>query len=114
MAWAPKVFHLLLTSLSVLRDQYQQLIDKYLTNGARSIPKLIVFNNDIEVGSWGPKPCSIKIGLEKLKEQDPLISKSELHAKKVQLFTQDKGTSIQREITHILDPYYEVELVLCN
>jgi hypothetical protein len=98
----------------VLRDQYQPVIDKYLTNGTRSIPKLIIFNNNIEIGTWGPKPCNIKIELQKMKDKNPLISKSELHAKAVHLYNHDKGISIQREITHILDPYYEPELILCS
>ena len=98
----------------ILRDQYLPIIDRYLTNGSRSIPKLIIFNNDIEVGLWGPKPCNIKLELEKLKHENPLISKSELHARSVTLYTRDKGVSIQREITHILDPYFEAELILCN
>lgn len=98
----------------VLRDQYKPIIDKYLTNGTRSIPKLIIFNNDLEIGTWGPKPCTIKIELQKLVDKNPLISKSEIHARSVQLYNIEKGISIQREITHILDPYYEPELVLCN
>jgi len=42
----------------ILRDEHTDLIDAYLTNGGRSIPKLIVFNpeTDTEFFSWGPRP----------------------------------------------------------
>jgi len=42
----------------VLRDQHEALMDAFLTNGGRSIPKLIVIDNDTQKikSSWGPRP----------------------------------------------------------
>jgi len=42
----------------ILRDENPELMDQYLTNGARSIPKLIALDaNTLEVlGTWGPRP----------------------------------------------------------
>ena len=42
----------------VLRDEYPDLMDAYLTNGARSIPKLVAMTADLQVElfTWGPKP----------------------------------------------------------
>lgn len=42
----------------VLRDENLELMDKYLTNGARSIPKLIALDAETlrEIGTWGPRP----------------------------------------------------------
>jgi hypothetical protein len=41
----------------VLRDDNLPLMDDYLTNGGRSIPKLIRFNEEgEELGTWGPRP----------------------------------------------------------
>ena len=42
----------------VLRDENLELMDAFLYNGGRSIPKLIAFNNDTKevVGDWGPRP----------------------------------------------------------
>jgi len=41
----------------IYRDQNLELMDNYLTNGGRSIPKLIQLNNKFEVtGTWGPRP----------------------------------------------------------
>jgi hypothetical protein len=41
----------------ILRDEHLDIMDQFLTNGGRSIPKLIVLNEDLEVlASWGPRP----------------------------------------------------------
>jgi hypothetical protein len=40
------------------RDQHLELMDQYLTNGGRSIPKLIAFDAETgdELFTWGPRP----------------------------------------------------------
>ena len=42
----------------ILRDENLELMDAYLTNGARSIPKLIALDAETleELGTWGPRP----------------------------------------------------------
>ncbi|MEM9834486.1 MAG: thioredoxin family protein [Bacteroidota bacterium] len=41
----------------LLRDEHPKVMDAYLTNGGRSIPKLICLNENLEaLGSWGPRP----------------------------------------------------------
>ena len=41
----------------VSRDEFPEIMDHYLTNGAKSIPKLICFNRELnELGNWGPRP----------------------------------------------------------
>ena len=41
----------------VLRDSNLELMDQFLTNGSRYIPKLIAINEQDEVvGTWGPRP----------------------------------------------------------
>ena len=48
----------LITLKIVIRDEHPELMDAYLTNGSRSIPKLIVITADLqyELFTWGPKP----------------------------------------------------------
>ena len=48
----------LITLKIVLRDEHPDLMDAYLTNGARSIPKLVAMTSDLqeELFTWGPKP----------------------------------------------------------
>jgi len=41
----------------VLRDENEDLMNQFLTNGSKSIPKLVVLNEKDEViSSWGPRP----------------------------------------------------------
>ena len=42
----------------VLRDENDELMNQFLTNGGRSIPKLIMINNETEdvVDTYGPRP----------------------------------------------------------
>jgi hypothetical protein len=43
-----------------LRDANLELIDANLTDGGRSIPKLIVLDKDLqEMASWGPRPARL-------------------------------------------------------
>ena len=43
----------------VLRDENLELMDLFLTNGGRSIPKLIALDTDNNViDTWGPRPTS--------------------------------------------------------
>lgn len=42
----------------IMRDENAEIMNAYLTHGARSIPKLIAFTQDlkVELFTWGPKP----------------------------------------------------------
>lgn len=49
-----------------LREADTSLIDQFQTNGTRSIPKILILNEDLSVKNvWGPRP---KYGLELLKK----------------------------------------------
>ena len=47
-----------ITLRMVLRDEHPDLMDRFLTNGGRSIPKLIAIDDasDELIFSWGPRP----------------------------------------------------------
>ena len=43
------------------RDEHPELMDRYLTNGARSIPIVIVLDESFrELGHWGPRPAELQ------------------------------------------------------
>lgn len=45
----------------LLRDEHLGLMDQHLYKGTRSIPKLIVLNDQLqEVASWGPRPAVLQ------------------------------------------------------
>ena len=52
----------------ILRDENPEVMDAYLTNGGRSIPKLICLDEQLhEVFTWGPRPDVIQAVMNELK-----------------------------------------------
>lgn len=57
-----------INTVYLLRDEHPTIIDAYLTNGGRSIPKLICLDaNGKEVFTWGPRPAVIQEVMNELK-----------------------------------------------
>lgn len=54
----------------LLRDEHPEVMDVYLTNGGRAIPKLICIDQDgKEVFTWGPRPAVIQEVMNRLKAE---------------------------------------------
>jgi hypothetical protein len=88
----------------VLRDENSALMDEYLTNGSRSIPKLILVEaGTLTVrGSWGPRPHGTAQLIREYKEKFGLINdtaKTELQ----KWYLHDKGLSTMEEIALLLE-----------
>lgn len=87
----------------VLRDESLNLMDTFLTNGARSIPKVIVFdkvNNEI-VGEWGPRPSIATQMVEDFKKNHGKLTdefKQELQV----WYNKNKGQNILEDILELL------------
>lgn len=55
-------------TLYLLRDEHPEVMDAYLTNGGRSIPKLICLDKTRkELFTWGPRPVVIQEVMNRLK-----------------------------------------------
>lgn len=84
-----------------LRDSAPFLIDSYLTNGAKAIPKLISrdeHGKDLFV--WGPRPAGAQQVMTQLKNDN-----WELENIKIELqnwYNNDKGKEVQNELKVIL------------
>jgi hypothetical protein len=53
------------------RDQNLDIMDQYLTDGGRSIPKLVAFHeNGQELFTWGPRPGDLQAFRQQLIAQD--------------------------------------------
>jgi len=86
-----------------LRDENPELMDAYLTNGSRSIPKLICFDSKSmrELGVWGPRPLPAQQMVMRYKK-DPQVPYKEF-VKDVQLwYAKDKTQSIQEEFKELV------------
>ena len=85
----------------VPRDENLELMDKYLTNGSRSIPKLIVFDNkNNELFKWGPRPAEAQNLFSKLKNEG--LDKSEINKQLHLWYGKNRGKEVEKELIVLL------------
>ena len=86
----------------ILRDENLELMDQFLTNGARAIPKLIVLDADsLEVlATWGSRPAPAQELRDSLNAAGE--AKTEISEKLQRWYNDDHGRSIQAEFAEIL------------
>lgn len=92
----------LLTLKIVLRDDHEALMDLFLTNGSKSVPKLIVLNAHNEVlNSWGPRPT---IATKMVADYKAKHGKLDADFKQdLQVwYNKDKGKNTQEDLLAIL------------
>ena len=78
------------------RDEEPELMDEYLTNGARSIPVVIVLDENYRpLGRWGPRPSALQAWVL---ENRPLVPKAELYPQIRRWYARDRGESTLREV----------------
>ena len=90
----------------VLRDDHDALMQLFLTNGAKSIPKLIILDAQTlnVVADWGPRPLGAKQLIEEYKATHGVVDETG----KIELqkwYLHDKGISIQQEISEIMSQF---------
>lgn len=84
-----------------LRDTPPLLIDDYLTNGGKSIPKLIIRNEQEEdLYVWGPRPADLQKIYEELRDKKAEFE--EINLALQNWYNKDKGQSVQAEILELL------------
>lgn len=84
-----------------LRDENLELMDQYLTNGGRSIPKLIVYNqNGEELFNWGPRPKHIQEKYLEMRKNN--LAYTDINIELQKLYNEDKAETIQKEMTALL------------
>ena len=86
----------------VLRDDNEELMNQFLTNGTKSIPKLIILDEDLNVISdFGPRPNGAKQLILDYKDKFGIIDE----IAKIELqkwYLHDKGISTQKEIMELM------------
>ena len=88
----------------LLRDENHELMEAYLTNGSRCIPKLICINSETkeEIGTWGPRPLRIQQMVKEYKAQNPDVPHDEFVRNIHLWYAQDKGESLQNCFEQLL------------
>ena len=82
----------------VSRDYNLELIDKYLTNGGRSIPKLVAFDGEQELYTYGPRPKGVQVLADSYKKNPNGKTWDEYEREVHTWYAKDKGQSIQEEM----------------
>jgi len=82
----------------VFRDENDDLIEQFLTNGSKSIPKLIALNEDLDVlFTWGARPSTAKAMVVEYKEKHGKLTpqfKEDLQ----KWYNKDKGRTIVEDV----------------
>lgn len=87
----------------VFRDRHLELMDQYLTNGGRAIPKLLVVEKDTlnVVGDWGPRPAdAVKLVNDYKAEKGKFDEDGIILLNK--WYTKNKGQQVQQEVAALM------------
>jgi hypothetical protein len=94
----------------LFRDENEALMNQFLTNGAKAIPKLIIIDKaSLELkGHWGPRPQGAAELIKSYKAQYGVVddtAKTELQL----WYHHDKGLSTQNEIISLMNHIEQLE-----
>ena len=87
----------------VLRDEHPDLMDAFLTNGSRAIPKLIMIDDESQeiIDTWGPRPSVATKMVKEFKAQHGALTpefKQDLQI----WYNKDKGESTVNDLLQLL------------
>ncbi|MCD8445175.1 thioredoxin family protein [Tenacibaculum finnmarkense] len=87
----------------VLRDENEALMNAFLTNGGKAIPKLIALDKNNEVvGTWGPRPSkATKMVADYKAEHDGLDA--EFKESLQVWYNKNKGINLQEDIVSLFE-----------
>jgi hypothetical protein len=86
----------------VLRDENLELMDQFLTNGGRAIPKLLILDQETNelLAHWGPRPAEAQALINDLKSANADMTeiKEKLHL----WYGRNKSQALQIELAEVL------------
>ena len=86
----------------LLRDSNLEIMDQYLTNGTRSIPKLVAFDEEgNELFHWGARPAAAQQIIIELKEKG--LQKNEWLIELHKWYANNRGKEIVKELLELLN-----------
>lgn len=87
----------------LFRDEHPQLMQKYLTNGGLSIPKLVAFDEQgLELFQFGPRPASAQKILLDWKQDSGGRTHDDFEKELHTFYAKDRGKSIEAEFQQLL------------
>lgn len=88
----------------ILRDENMELMEKYKTNGALSIPIIIGVNEENEEAfRFGPRPQEGMEMLARFKNNPDIYSSEDFHEDLQRYYNDNKGEDIINEILDLID-----------
>ncbi len=87
----------------ILRDENEEVMHYFLTNGTRSIPKLILIDKQTGsvLGDWGPRPKEAMALIKNYKKEHAVIDETAKTALQI-WYLHNKGLSAQNEIIDLM------------
>ena len=91
----------------LLRDENPDLIDRYLTDGGRAIPKLIALDGETfdVLGTWGARPAATQELYLEMKNQS--LAKALVMENLQRWYIADKNQAVQAEFEALLSQWSE-------
>jgi hypothetical protein len=91
----------------LFRDENPEIMNQYLSNGKRAIPKLICVNDASKkvIGTWGPRPALIQDRVTEYKLLHPTGSKDEFNQNLHLWYARDKTQSLQEEFLSLFSDW---------
>jgi hypothetical protein len=89
----------------ILRDENPDIMDLHLTNGSRSIPKLIILDPVFKslLKEWGPRPAAIQKMVKEYKLANPEVTHDEFVKNLHLWYAKDKGLSLEQDLLSLLE-----------
>ena len=96
----------------IIKSDYKEEMQNYLTNGAEAVPKLVRFESESlkEIGTWGARPEKAQAIAEHWKKNKDTIPKEEFSKELHLWYAKDKGVEIQKEFLMLLKENVNVSL----
>jgi len=86
----------------ILRDEHPEIMDQYLTNGAKSIPILVMMDENFnDLATWGPRPEPVQKMVMEAKEK-PNLDQPKFIESIHKWYAIDKNKTISNEFKKLL------------
>lgn len=86
----------------VKRDEHPELMDMYLTNGSRSIPIIVIMDENFRpVGRWGPRPAELQEFVIRQKRGGKSTA-PEIYREVRRWYARDRGRTTLREALAVM------------
>ncbi len=91
----------------ILRDENPEIMSDYLTNGGKSIPKVVALADDLEeeLFTWGPRPEFLQNRLKEYKEDPKGVSSKEFSEGTHLWYARDKNNEIDQEFSDLISQH---------